>query len=107
MSAAHDDLVKLIRLHLSELGALALKIDTPGLLYDKNGVPVKIGRKGVLDILACLKGRFIAIDAKIGRGRLSTDQVKFVAAVTRSGGLAFAAWSVDDVANTLRLEGLA
>ena len=35
------------------------------------------------------------------------DQRKFCKAVQRAGGLAFAAWSIDDVANTLRLEGLA
>lgn len=106
MSVKHDDLVREIRLYLSEIGALSVKIDTPGLLYDKNGRPVKLGRKGVLDIAACLKGRFVAIDAKIGPDRLKPDQRKYAAAVQRAGGLAFAAWSVDDVRNTLTLEGL-
>lgn len=106
MSVKHDDLVRLIRLYLSEVGALSIKIDTPGLLFDKNGRPVKLGRKGVLDIAACLKARFIAIDAKIGPDRLKPDQRKFCDAVKRAGGLAFAAWSVDDVANVLRMEGL-
>lgn len=107
MSVPHDDLVRSIRLYLSEMGALSVKIDTPGLLYDRNGTPVKIGKKGVLDVIASIKGRFVAIDAKIGRDRLKPDQVNFADAVERAGGIAFAAWSVDDVANRLRMEGLA
>ena len=106
MSVQHDDLVRSIRLYLSEVGALSIKVDTPGLLFDKNGRPVKLGRKGVLDIAACLKSRFIAIDAKIGRDNLKTDQRKFANAVERAGGIAFAAWSVDDVAARLKSEGL-
>lgn len=106
MSVRHDDLVRSIRLYLSEVGALSIKIDTPGLLYDKNGRPVKLGRKGVLDIAACLKGRAVWIDAKIGRDNLKTDQRKFAHAVERAGGIAFAAWSVDDVAARLKAEGL-
>lgn len=106
MSVPHDDLVRSIRIYLSEIGALSLKIDTPGLLYDRNRTPVKIGTKGVLDIAACLKGRFLAIDAKIGRDRLKDRQVDYANAVERAGGIAFAAWSIDDVANRLRMEGL-
>lgn len=107
MSVPHDDLVRSIRLYLSEIGGLSVKIDTPGLLYDRNGTPVKIGKKGVLDIVATIKGRFVAIDAKVGKDRLKPDQINFADAVTRAGGIAFAAWSVDDVANRLRMEGLA
>lgn len=106
MSAAHTGLVNRIRLFLSEVGALSINVDTPGLLYDRNGTPVKIGQKGVLDIAACLKGRFLAIDAKIGRDRLSPAQTKFCQAVERAGGIAFAAKSVEDVAARLKAEGL-
>lgn len=106
MSVVHDDLVREIRLYLSEVGALSVQIDTPGLLFDRNGKPVKIGTKGVLDIVACIKARFIAIDAKIGRDKFKREQANFAAAVERAGGIAFEAWSVEDVANRLRLEGL-
>ena len=106
MSAAHDDLVREIMLYLSSVGALPVKVDTPGLLFDRFGNPVKMGTKGVLDVLACLKQRFIAIDAKIGRDRLKDHQDKFCKAVERAGGIAFAAWSVDDVAQRLTAEGL-
>lgn len=107
MSAVHDDLVRKIRIFISEIGGLSCHIETPGLLFDKAGRPVKIGKKGRLDIAATIKGRSVWIDAKIGRDKLKPDQQKFAQAVQRAGGLAFAAYSVDDVRDTLRLEGLA
>jgi len=106
MSAPHNDLVRTIRLYLSEIGAMSVPVDTPGLLYTRDGRPAKFGTKGALDITATIKGRAIWIDAKIGRDRLKPDQLKFCAAQERAGGIAFAAWSVDDVANRLRMEGL-
>lgn len=106
MSAPHTDLVNRIRLYLSEVGAMSVPIDTPGLLYTRNGQPAKFGTKGALDIAATLRGRAIWIDAKIGRDRLKPSQVKFCAAQEAAGGIAFAAWSVDDVADRLRMEGL-
>lgn len=106
MSAIHDDLVRKIRIFISEIGGLSCHIETPGLLFDKAGRPVKIGKKGRLDISACIKGRSVWIDAKIGRDKLKPDQQKFATAVQRAGGLAFPAYSVDDVKNTLTIEGL-
>ena len=106
MSVKHDDLVRAIRLYLSQIGALSVKVDTPGLLFDKAGRPVRLGRKGVMDIIACVNGRFVAIDAKVGKDRLKPDQAKYAKAVDRAGGIAFAAWSVDDVALRLGAEGL-
>lgn len=106
MSAAHTNLVNEIRLYLSQIGAMAVPVDTPGLLYTRDGRPAKFGTKGALDIAATLRGRAVWIDAKVGRDRLRPDQVKFCAAQEKAGGIAFAASSVDDVANRLRMEGL-
>lgn len=106
MSTAHNDLVREIRLYLSEIGAMSVPIDTPGLLYTRDGRPAKFGTKGALDIAATLKGRAIWIDAKIGRDKLKPAQEKFAAAQEKAGAIAFAAWSVEDVANRLRMEGL-
>ena len=106
MSAPHNDLVRSIRLYLSEIGAMSVPVDTPGLLYTRDGRPAKFGVKGALDIAATIKGRAVWIDAKIGRDRLKPDQMKFAAAQERAGGIAFAAWSIEDVADRLRMEGL-
>jgi hypothetical protein len=106
MSKAHTDLVNEIRLFLSQIGAMSVPVDTPGLLYTRQGIPAKFGTKGVLDIAATVKGRAVWIDAKTGRDRLKPAQVKFCEAQTKAGGIAFAAYSVEDVANRLRMEGL-
>lgn len=106
MSAAHNDLVREIRLYLSRIGAMSVPVDTPGLLYTRDGRAAKFGTKGALDITATLKGRAIWIDAKIGKDRLKPDQIKFAAAQEKAGGIAFAAWSVDDVTKRLTEEGL-
>lgn len=106
MTALHTDLVHAIRLYLSEVGAMSVQVDTPGLLYTRDGHPVKFGTKGALDIAATLKGRAIWIDAKTGSDRLKPAQAKFCAAQEKAGGIAFAAWSVADVARRLEAEGL-
>lgn len=55
--------------------------------------------KGVSDILGVLapSGRILAIELKVGRDRLSAEQLVFLGMVTRFGGLAIEARSVDDV----------
>lgn len=106
MSAPHDDLVREIMIYVSSIGGVCTRVDTPGLLFTRAGNPVKIGTKGVLDIEATIKGRSVKIDAKIGKDRLKGDQVNYAKAVERAGGIAFAAWSVEDVRARLQQEGL-
>lgn len=109
MSARHNDLVRTIRLFLSTTfgpDVISVPVDTPGMLYTRDGRPAKFGVKGTLDIAATIKGRAVWIDAKIGKDRLKPAQVKFCEAQRRAGGIAFAAWSTDDVAERLKREGL-
>ena len=106
MSGKHTDLVNEIRLFLAQIGAMSVPVDTPGLLYTRDGRPAKFGTKGALDIAATIKGRAVWIDAKTGKDRLKPAQVKFANAQAKAGGIAFAAWSVEDVADRLRMEGL-
>lgn len=106
MNAAHTDLVRNILLTISPLG-LCWSNDTVGLAYDRNGRPFKAGLTGSSDILACIKGRFIGIECKTGKGSLSTPQRRFRDAVQRHGGIFIEARSVDDVATVLKAEGLA
>jgi hypothetical protein len=107
MSRPHDDLVNAIMLYISSIGGCCTKVDTPGLLFSRDGKPVKIGTKGVLDIEATIKGRSVKIDAKVGKDRMRTEQINFARAVERAGGVAFAARSVADVEMRLKEEGLA
>lgn len=107
MSRPHEDLLRKVMLYVSEIGGLPVRVDTPGLLFDAQGEKVKIGRKGQWDSCHCIKGRFVAVEIKIGHDGLKREQANFGKAVERAGGVAIVARSLDDVANRLRLEGLA
>ena len=45
-------------------------------------------KKGVADILACVGGRFIAIEIKIGKDHLSDEQIGFIKSIQFTGGIA-------------------
>ena len=46
------------------------------------------GNSGVPDFLCCVRGRFLAIEAKAGRGRTTALQEKQLANIREAGGLA-------------------
>jgi hypothetical protein len=100
----HADLVNAILLEVSPLGIAwnnptgALKVEDRFIRYGCPGSP---------DILGCIKGRFVGIEAKVGKDRQSPKQQNFAAAVRAAGGVYILARSVDDVTNTLKLEGIA
>ena len=106
MNAAHSALLNDVRLYISQIGGLPVKVDVPGILFDANGNRVKLGTKGTADSLNCIKGRFVAVEVKTGSGKLSTIQRNFGRAVERAGGIFITARSVADVETRLRQEGL-
>ena len=53
--------------------------------------------KGVSDIIGIYKGKFLAIEVKTEKGRLSKHQEEFLDHVVWNGGIAIVARSVDDV----------
>jgi hypothetical protein len=64
--------------------------------------PGKHHRNGVSDILGVDgSGRFIAIEVKTPKGRVSDNQKLFIEDINRCGGKAFVARSVDDVRREL------
>jgi pantoate kinase len=44
------------------------------------------GNSGVPDFLCCINGRFVAIEAKAGRGQATALQLKNLQAITDAGG---------------------
>lgn len=59
---------------------------------------VRFGSKGMSDIIGVMKGgRFLAIEVKRRGGRVSPEQREFIRQVNAEGGLAFVAYSLDDV----------
>lgn len=45
------------------------------------------GNSGVPDFLCCIKGKFLAIEAKAGKGTTTALQEKNLASIRESGGL--------------------
>lgn len=104
----HTDLCNSVLLELSPLGMCWLNPTGQMKVQDANGERhIRFGKKGSPDVLACIKGRFVGVECKVGKDRQRTDQVNFAAALSRAGGVYILAHSVDDVANRLRMEGLA
>lgn len=100
----HCELVNEILLTVSPLG-MAWSNNT-GVLRDANNRPVRYGLNGSSDVIAIIRGRFVGIEAKVGRDKQRPNQARFAEAVRKAGGVYILARSIDDVRNTLTLEGL-
>lgn len=69
---------------------------------------VRFGKIGASDIIGALPdGRFLAVECKTARGRLSPEQIAFLGQVKRAGGVAIVARSVDDLIIGLESAGFA
>lgn len=62
----------------------------------------KFCMNGVADIIGIYKSKFLAIEVKTGYNKPSDNQKKFLERVNREGGIAFVAYSLDDVINNLK-----
>jgi hypothetical protein len=100
----HRDLVASTLLALSPHG-LAWPNNT-GALKDATGRLVRYGLVGSPDILACIKGRMVGIECKVGRDWQRHPQKQFAAALARADGIYILARSVEDVTARLIKEGL-
>lgn len=58
---------------------------------------------GVSDILGIYEGKLLAIEVKSKTGRLSPEQVWFLAEVKAKGGIAFMARGIEDVEKNLEV----
>lgn len=56
---------------------------------------------GSLDLIACVAGRFVALDAKTGGATLSKEQRMFCALVERNGGIATSFHDTDELREIL------
>lgn len=77
----------------------AFKVNTMG-VYDKSfGGYRKTGKytlKGTSDILGLWHDKFLAIEVKTAKGRVSAEQKAFIDKVKSQGGIAFVARSLDE-----------
>ncbi len=63
-----------------------------------------MGERGVADIIGCHLGRMIAIEVKRPGAKASSDQLNFLKAVERAGGIGIVADNVDTVIEALGLK---
>ena len=90
--AKEQDIQTAIMNYISSIGGLPVKFNNMG-IYAKAGVS---------DILACIKGRFVAIEVKRPGKKPSDLQERFLDAVNTIGGFAFWADSLQDVKDKLK-----
>lgn len=53
--------------------------------------------KGKPDIIACIKGKFVALELKVGDNDMQADQVIHKRRIERSGGLHYTPYSLNEV----------
>jgi len=77
-------------------------------LKHSGAFPIKIAggpfQHYIADLLVCLDGRFVAIEVKRPGGKVTDGQREFLRKVTAAGGIAFVAYSVEDVVRELGLD---
>jgi len=81
-------------------------LDIKGIYHWKNWQGPMSGVNGVSDIIGIVPGgKFLAIEVKTERGKLTPKQDKFISDINYQGGLAFVARSVEDVMRELGEKG--
>ncbi len=74
-----------IKQYLDSIGAWHIK--THGNMFSKAGTP---------DVVACLKGKFVAIEVKQPGGVVSALQAAHIELIKKAGGIAFVAYSLEE-----------
>jgi Holliday junction resolvase len=78
-------------------------------LEEAGAYPVKIvtgNRAGIPDILACMAGRFVAIEVKVPGKEATALQAIHLQRIREAGGVAFVAHGADEVREALMEAGL-
>lgn len=65
--------------------------------FMREGHFYRFGKKGSSDIFALKDGKLYAIECKATKGKLSTEQLEFLADVEKNGGVTIVARSLDNV----------
>ena len=101
-----SDLTKSIINFLNYSGHLVWRNNTTG-IYDLKTKRFRKhhGIKGVPDIIGIHRdtGKFIGIEVKVGKDRLSADQKTFIESSTSKGAIVIVAKCLDDVINNPEL----
>ena len=94
----HDTQNAIIQL-IKARGGLAIRINSGSIA--KGARVIKGAAKGTSDIIACFRGKFIAVEVKCGRNKPSDEQIDFGRVVNRAGGIFLVAYDIDTVIKEL------
>lgn len=83
------DILRLIMVALSEAGCVVWR-NNCGVLKNAAGIPIKFGLcVGSSDLIGITPdGRFLAVEVKTQNGKPTPEQIRFIEAVKRKGGVA-------------------
>ncbi|MGE5446106.1 MAG: VRR-NUC domain-containing protein [Ignavibacteriales bacterium] len=56
-----------------------------------------MGMRGILDIIGCWEGRYIELEVKTGKGKLSPEQRSRIEEIRKAGGMAEVVRSLEEV----------
>lgn len=68
--------------------------------------PIRPSVRGVPDRMFCINGRLVAIEVKRDGGVVAEKQLEHIDKINKAGGLAFVAYSMEEVREVLIKEGL-
>jgi hypothetical protein len=107
MATPEGDLVKVCLQYLQFTGVYCWRQNTGANAVKAKGAQkrrfIRYGMPGISDILGCMPdGRFIAVECKVGKNALTTDQRVFLETIRDAGGIGIVARSVDDVVEALK-----
>lgn len=101
-----QDLVNAIIQLIQMRGGWVIRINSGmTVVEDVNGKKrmIRGAPAGTSDIIACYRSKFVAIECKIGRNKMTVYQEDFMQQICRAGGLHVLAYSLDDVIGALDL----
>ena len=85
--------------YLHRCGHCAIRINSGLQIINSNGNRRAFhgAPAGTSDIIACVDGRFVAIECKAGKNKPTKLQADFLQNISERGGIAIVAYSVEDV----------
>jgi penicillin-binding protein-related factor A (putative recombinase) len=96
MKGLEKEIQRDILRYLALRGLFHYKNNTVGIFKQATGTYIPSPSKGAPDIVCILKGRFIGLEVKTPKGKLSDDQGEFHRQILKAGGIVFTVRSLDE-----------
>lgn len=107
MSGRETEFVKTVIEYIQTRGGLAIRVNSGMQTLDDSAGRKRVFRgapAGTADVIGCWRGRFVALECKVGRNQATALQEAFLECVRESDGLAAVVWTLEDVDRALGIE---